>query len=164
MGTRISEIQVQFSEALNPIDANAPANYDLRNAGPDGIFGTSDDVVYAVTPHYDPTTFITTLAIDSPDGILPSGTYQLTVFGEPTVGIHDLSGNLLDGNGDGTPGGNYVRVFFASATGGADEPGHLTGQRDFFNRRTDRYRTGDIERHSRRTRLTRRCLRRDDEY
>src|SRR5581483_4242939 len=47
-------------------------------------------------------------------GALPtSGLARLTVFTNTFTsnGPHDLSGVLLDGDGNGTPGGNYVRTF-----------------------------------------------------
>ncbi len=36
--------------------------------------------------------------------------YELIVDGSTPTGVRDLSGNLLDGNGDGKPGSNYVVV------------------------------------------------------
>ncbi len=97
----VSQITLTFNEPLNPIDANAPANYDLRSPGPDGIFGTANDVIYALTPQYTPGSTVVVLTID--DGTLPDGVYQLTVYGSGSRGIHDLSGNLMNGN--------WVRAF-----------------------------------------------------
>src|SRR5581483_8131277 len=47
-------------------------------------------------------------------GALPVGTYRLTVLCTVSGGIHDVSGNLLDGDANGTPGGNYIRTFTIS--------------------------------------------------
>ena len=44
-------------------------------------------------------------------GTLPPGSYRFTIFSNGTDTIHDLSGNALDGDGDGVAGGNYVRTF-----------------------------------------------------
>lgn len=44
-------------------------------------------------------------------GALPGGRYRLTLFSTPTRSVHDLSGLALDGDGNGTAGGDYVREF-----------------------------------------------------
>ena len=111
-----SSFQVSFSEALNPIDAAAPALYELREAGSNG-FGSTDDVIFALTPIYTPFSTIVTLDIDGlEDGTLPAGSYQFTIVSNATSSIHDLSGNALDGDDNGTPGGNYVRTFTINGT------------------------------------------------
>jgi uncharacterized repeat protein (TIGR01451 family) len=110
-GNPISQFQVSLSEEVNPIDANAPAAYELRKAGSGG-FGSPDDVIYPLTPHY--TTGATTVSFDI-GGLtgtgLPVGSYRFTIFSTTTTSIHDLAGLRLDGDGDGIPGGNYVRTF-----------------------------------------------------
>jgi parallel beta-helix repeat protein len=104
-------LQVTFSEDVNPIDANAPSLYELRKAGSGG-FGSPDDVVYVLTPHYTPGNPTVTLDIGGlAGGKLPEGTYRLTITSNSGASIHDLAGLRLDGDGDGTQGGNYVRTF-----------------------------------------------------
>ncbi len=111
-----SQFQVSFSEAVNPVDTSAPALYELREAGSNG-FGSPDDVVYALTPIYTPGSTIVTVNIGGlEDGTLPAGSYQLMIFSNATSSIHDLSGNALDGDDNGTPGGDYVRTFTINAT------------------------------------------------
>ena len=47
-----------------------------------------------------------------PASALPSGQYdQIEVVGTGATAIRDLAGNLLDGNGSGTAGTNYVASF-----------------------------------------------------
>ena len=46
-------------------------------------------------------------------GVLPDGTYTVTLR-SATNGFKDTNGNLLDGNGDGTPGDNFVTTFVVS--------------------------------------------------
>ncbi|MFI5380226.1 MAG: dockerin type I repeat-containing protein, partial [Tepidisphaerales bacterium] len=104
----LSQIGLTFSEPVNPIDAAAPSDYQLVGAGPDGLFGTADDITYALTPAYTPGSTQDALKVNA--GPLPAGRYRLTVFGSVT-GIHNLSGLLLDGTASGTPGSNYVRTF-----------------------------------------------------
>jgi len=99
----IYQIDVIFSEEVNPIDANAPANYELRDDGGNGLFGDSDDVVYTLIPSYE---IGSTTAILNIDGGLPlDRNYLLTIYADTTV--HDLAGIKLDGDGDGNPGGNF---------------------------------------------------------
>jgi hypothetical protein len=111
----VSSIVVTFSEPVNPVDANAVAEYDLRSAGPDGIFNTSDDVVYVITPAYTPGS--TTVTLNFAGGPLPSGIYRLQILSSGNSTIHDLAGQALDGDSNGTAGGTYSRTFtIASAT------------------------------------------------
>jgi len=118
----VSRIQLTFTKPLNDIDASASGNYQLIGAGPDGEVGTPDDVYYTLAPSYVGNSATVTLAITGAssssgaalawNGQLPDGMYQLTVYSSASgSGIHDLSGLKLDGNGDGVPGGNYVRSF-----------------------------------------------------
>src|SRR5262249_32971669 len=122
------QLRVTFSEDVNPIDANAPSVYELRKAGSGG-FGSPDDVVYALTPHYTPGDPTVPLDIGGlAGGKLPEGTYRLTITSNTGTSIHDLAGLRLDGDGDGTPGGNYVRTFTVVQT-----PLALTTPRDQNN-------------------------------
>jgi len=109
-GATVSQITLNFSEPVNLADASSASEYHLVWAGPDGIFGNADDVVYSLTPQYTVgSTFVTLTTVNGAQ--LPSGIYQLTVNGALDTGIHDLSGNALDGDANGTPGGNYFRQF-----------------------------------------------------
>ena len=100
-------IGVTFSEVVNNIDANALANYDLRSPGPNGTYDDGDDVVFDIVPRYTPGS--AEVSLDIVAGMLPEGSYRLTVNGNTS--IHDLTGNHLDGDSSGTEGGNYVRFF-----------------------------------------------------
>src|SRR4029077_9883192 len=78
------------------IDALAPAEYQLRDAGPDGTFGTGDDVVYTLTPHFTPgTSFV---LLDVLGGVALNRVYRLTVAGNDNTAIHDLAGLRLNGD------------------------------------------------------------------
>ena len=100
-----NQIELTFSEPLNTIDANAPAAYELVGQGQTGA-GTGT-TVYKLVPQYTPGSSTVTLSVVVPgDGNLPSGSYELTVFGSA---LHDLSG--LELAGSGTAGSNYVRAF-----------------------------------------------------
>ncbi|HEV3340661.1 MAG TPA: LamG-like jellyroll fold domain-containing protein, partial [Pirellulales bacterium] len=110
-GDPISSLQVTFSEPVNPLDANSAAAYELRKAGSNG-FGSPDDVIYTLVPQYLPGSTSVALAISGlPSSGLPVGNYRFTIFSGAGASIHDLAGLGLDGDGNGTPGGNYVRTF-----------------------------------------------------
>jgi len=107
----VTTITIEFSELMNFIDARAVANYELRGRGGDGIFGTDDDVIYALTPSYDDRTVFVTLDIVA--GPLPMGIYRFTI---KAASMHDLAGLQLDGDANGSAGGNYVRTFESWST------------------------------------------------
>jgi len=100
-------ITLQFNETLDVISATSAANYQLTAAGPDGVFGTADDIKIAVTPVYSATAQTVTLLLSQ--GALADGSYQLTVNG--SGGLRDSSGNGLDGAGNGTAGSAFVSTF-----------------------------------------------------
>lgn len=107
-GSRFSEIHVTFSEPLDPIDANAAANYELREAGGNLLFGDADDTVYSLTPHYAAGSTEVTLDVAVAGGVLPHGLYRFTISGNTS--IHDQSGLRLDGDNDGQAGGDHVGI------------------------------------------------------
>ena len=76
------------------------------------MFGDPDDLVFSLAP--DHTVGSSTVTIHIGAGDLPSGLYRLTVSGNTS--IHDLSGLRLDGDEDGTEGGDYIRTFTVDAT------------------------------------------------
>ncbi len=105
------EIVLTFNESLAPASAVNPANYSIvTGAGADKVFGTGDDTPLALqTPVYDNATRTVHLFPVAP----PKSTqfFRLTVNG--TSSILDPTGNRLDGDNDGTPGGNFVILFGA---------------------------------------------------
>ena len=89
------------------IGAGTASNFDLRSVGPDGLLGTADDVVYALTASYSNKT--TTLTFPP----LVDNVYRLTARDTLTK----AGGVKLDGNGDGTPGGNWTADFVVIPSG-----------------------------------------------
>ncbi len=90
----IRQIQVTFSEDVNPIDVMDPFVYQLSST-------TQTDLVFDLTPEkYVPGSKTETLDIALPAGTnaLPPDTYQFTVFSEFTKSVHDLEGTPLKGN------------------------------------------------------------------
>ena len=96
-------LDITFSEVT--VGADQAANYELRRAGPDGLLGNADDVVVSVTASYSGLTATLTFAPLSDD------IYRLTV----DDAITDSTGNFLDGEGDGSAGGDYATDFVVGA-------------------------------------------------
>lgn len=102
-----SQIALSFSKPLEPTDAGAAAAYRLiQDTNHNGLFGDNGDITIALLPQYIAATRSVILVAAA--GVLPNGTYQLTVLGGS---LHDTSGLALDGAGNATPGSNYVRTF-----------------------------------------------------
>jgi hypothetical protein len=107
MPTRIA---LSFSEALDPARATDLRNYTLLDAGPDRRFGTTDDHSIALrSATYDTTTNTVTLA--PVRRLKLANPYQVIVRGSGTAGVTDLAGNLLDGDNNGSAGGDFILVF-----------------------------------------------------
>ncbi len=110
----------------DPNDVTNPASYRLVEAGLDGLFATAacgsalgDDQSVAIdSVAYDSGTSVATLAIHGGTP-LSDGLFRLFVCGG---GIVDLDGNPLDGNGDGTPGDDFIRHFRVRTANLIDRP------------------------------------------
>ena len=95
-----------FSTPLDPVSAGDVANYQPFVLGSHGI---PEHRIRIRTAGYDSTTDTVTL---HPVKRLPlPGLYRLVVNGTTAAGVKNLSGQLIDGDGNGVPGGNYVRRF-----------------------------------------------------
>ena len=98
----VDRFTLSFSKDMNASTINTTANYDLRAAGPDGVFGTADDVLYTIaSPSYS--SGLTSGLYRVSDGPLQPGRYQLTVG----TGLTDKSGNHLVNP--------YVRTFMLAS-------------------------------------------------
>ena len=102
-----TSIALNFSEPLDPSSATSALNYQLVEAGADGKFDTPDDKAIAVSPTYAAGS--STLTVNLVNGALANGNYRLTA--SPNNGILDTAGNPLDGDGNGSSGGAFVRTF-----------------------------------------------------
>ena len=116
-----TQIEVTFSEPLDPADANNAANYELRDDGSNGVLGDGDDTIYSLTPAYTSGQTVVILTINAAP--VAAGDYQLTIFGDAS--IRDVAGNRLDGDEDDVPGGNYVRAYEVVQYGDANMDGRV---------------------------------------
>jgi hypothetical protein len=108
-----TEFVLTFSSALDPARAQDPHNYKLKPVHPDGRFVGKTRIVAAV---YDPLTF--TVTLHPATRLYLFQRYKLVVNGMAPAGLASPSGVLLDGQGNGTPGSDYVRIFGPTILGG----------------------------------------------
>lgn len=105
------DFTLTFSEEMNPSSVRSPANYELRNAGTDGVFGTADDELYTLAPgNY---TGGSRVDIHIVDGPLQPGSYRFTAG----TGLLDASLRPMEAD--------HVRNFAV-----VDLPGFVTESRD----------------------------------
>lgn len=108
---RPTSLILTFSGDLDPATAEDLANYQLIAAGRDRRFGTADDQKVPLgTADYDPATRTVTLTPQR-RFLRVFENYYLVVSTAPPNGLKDLSGNPIDGNGDGQAGGDYTILF-----------------------------------------------------
>jgi uncharacterized delta-60 repeat protein len=111
--------EVRFSEL--PANRATSLQVTLKGVGADEILGTADDTAPSVTPTWNDTTLVL-------PG-LSSGLYRVTI----DDALADETGRLLDGDGNGTPGGDYVRDFVVSTPGAGTDGSFGTGGVAFSN-------------------------------
>jgi uncharacterized repeat protein (TIGR01451 family) len=98
----ISSVSLKFDSPLDPSYAVNPANYRLI-----GLASGQGIGIGAVT--YNPATF--TVVIVPGAALAANQFYQIQVVGAGPTAVRDVAGNLLDGNGNGSPGSNFVASF-----------------------------------------------------
>jgi hypothetical protein len=106
-GTTTEYIQgfnLTFNDELDPVSANNLTNFELRGAGKDTLFGTSDDIVYTLgAPNYTNGTLLTFALVNGP---LQPGKVRFTIG----LGLRDRFGNFMSGN--------FVREFTSEVLNG----------------------------------------------
>jgi titin len=113
----ITAVVLSFSEPLDPTRAVNLLNYgySLRAAGKDQQFGTFDDLLFGIAAAtYAAASQSVTLHLATPircHSFIQLTINQATDNATVPVGVADVSGNLLDGNYDGHPGGVFVATF-----------------------------------------------------
>jgi uncharacterized repeat protein (TIGR01451 family) len=108
---------VGFSGALETHSAQDLNNYSLVLIAHGGRLHLHVPIVQAA---YNPTANTVSLR---PTRLLPLRfSYVLTVNASTSTGVRAANGELVDGNGDGLPGGNYVRQFGRNILSGPSKP------------------------------------------
>ncbi|MEM8679243.1 MAG: S8 family serine peptidase, partial [Planctomycetota bacterium] len=101
-----SSFELRFDQVMDP-GSIAPGSFDLRNAGANGVFGDSDDIVYGLS-HDDYLIGTNSLVFEILGSPLQRGSYRLTASSEV---LQNPFQTALDGDGDGVGGDNFVRSF-----------------------------------------------------
>ncbi len=101
---------LSFDSELDTTTAQNLKNYRVYSPGRDKKLGTLDDVAVTVAlATYDATTQTVTLVTSRRLSLFQ--THRIVVRGTGPNAVSDTEGNLLDGNADGTAGGDYVEIF-----------------------------------------------------
>ena len=94
--------------------ALAPGDLNLYDAASDGLGPTDVTLIGAATGAVQGSLVVnaaaTSITFLTTGGPLPADTYAVRLRSAAN-GFHTPAGDLLDGNGDGTPGDNYVNTF-----------------------------------------------------
>ncbi len=107
-------INITFSTGLDPNSIKNLASYALVAAGKDKKFGTKDDTKYKITKvAYNATTRTLTLTHAA---IKLTADLQLTIIGTGSTALKDTIGQALDGDKNGTPGGNALVMISKTGT------------------------------------------------
>ena len=107
-GLNLSDFSVRFSQVMDPASVNDVSSYELLNAGPDGMFDTTDDqlVPLALPKSYQVST--NEFTVNVLGGDLAPGDYRLSLV---AGGLQNPFGTPLDGNGDGSSGDDFQTFF-----------------------------------------------------
>ena len=113
----ITSVVLTFSAPLDPSRAANLLNYgySLQAAGKDQRFGTADDLLFGIaSAAYNASSDAVTLRMANPihcNSFIRLTINQSTDNATVPIGVADTSGNLLDGNYDGRPGGVFTATF-----------------------------------------------------
>jgi hypothetical protein len=102
----MTAVMVTFSQGIDANSIRNLASYSLVAAGRDLKFGTRDDTKYRITRvAYNSATRTLTITHAS---IRLTANLQLTIVGTGTASLKDTLGQAIDGDRNGTPGGNAI--------------------------------------------------------
>jgi hypothetical protein len=105
-----------FSTALDPVSAQDVANYRLNRIHGDHL-GQDIPITAAV---YDPIAH--TVTLEPAHRVYLFAHYRLLVNGSTPTGVKGATGLLLDGNGNGQPGSDYMATFGKEILAGPNDP------------------------------------------
>ena len=97
--------------AMDSSSVQNMANYQLISAGRDGKLGTRDDTKLTISKvTYNSATRLA--MITSRQAMTTTGIYRLTALAtSTTAGLKSGNGKLIDGDNNGSAGGNYIKNF-----------------------------------------------------
>jgi hypothetical protein len=109
--TKITQLELTFDTAMDSSSVQNMANYQLISAGRDGKLGTRDDTKLTISKvTYNSATRVA--MITSRQAMTTTGIYRLTALAtSTTAGLKSGNGKLIDGDNNGSAGGNYIKNF-----------------------------------------------------
>jgi cyclophilin family peptidyl-prolyl cis-trans isomerase len=103
----VTEVVATFSGPVNASEAQIPQIYRLAGPNKRGSYTAKNSpVIRLKSAAYDPTTSTVTLIPNKPFAL--STKVQFTVLGSGAASLLDPYGRMIDGDHDGTPGGDGV--------------------------------------------------------
>lgn len=109
------ELLIQATTALDTsrLDANTVV---LMRSGRDGSFDEGNEIVVAGARIEIRSLDPTVIAVEMPPEQWVADSYRLVIAGSGAVPAVDLAGRVIDGDGDGTVGGDFVAHFEIGGT------------------------------------------------
>ena len=105
----VTEIVVDFSGSVNAAQADNVATYRLASANGKGSFTAKNSPVMKIrSAVFNPAN--DTVTLTPKKALALTKPVQLTINGTSSSGLEDSSGQLIDGDDNGTAGGNAVAV------------------------------------------------------
>ncbi|MBE0639120.1 MAG: S8 family serine peptidase [Bacteroidales bacterium] len=104
----VNTFSVVFNQVMNPASVNDLANFELRSAGLNGIFGDADDELVPLTTNLVYMVGTNQMTFQISNLPLTCGNYRFSLL---SGGLENPFGTDLDGDGNGTGGDHYVRNF-----------------------------------------------------
>jgi hypothetical protein len=106
---QVTQITIHFSGPVNATEADLVGTYRLATAGKKGSFDAKNAKTISLrSAVYTTANDSVTLTPRKPFAL--TKTVQLRVYGNPPNGLHDFYNRLLDGDHNGTPGGNAIAL------------------------------------------------------
>ncbi len=104
----MDDVTIEFTQHMDPDSVNNLSSYELREAGVDGIFNTSDDGFVQLGRSSNYMVGSNEFTLDFVNGTLGVGKYQLTLF---SSALQNPFFTPLDGDADGSAGGDFITSF-----------------------------------------------------
>ncbi len=106
---QVTEIFVTFSSAVNAAEADSINTYRLATPGRKGSYTAKNSgIIKLKSAVYNGSSDTVALTPKAPFGLTKP--VQLLVYGTGSSGLQDAEGRLIDGDHNGTPGGNAVAI------------------------------------------------------
>lgn len=104
-----STLTIVFSHPVDAALASADT-FQLHASGGDGSFAEGNEIQVPLAS-VEVSLVNPTVVTLTPRGALAAETYRITISGSGAVALADVDGRVLDGDDDGTPGGDFHATF-----------------------------------------------------